>query len=385
MYKLRDGYAIAGIGETAYSKNSGTTVLNLAVEACLKAARDAGLPIEDVDGIVSYNFGDSVPAIAVATALGVPDVGYAVDFAGGGNSANLITLAAASAIEAGLARNVICFRAMNGRSGFRLGGGREMLARGVTQFTAPFGWITYPQAMAMWCRRHMVKYGTTAEQLGEVAISFRRNATHNERAMQRQPIDMDDYLASRFIVDPFRLLDICLESDGACAVLITSSEQARDLAKPPVYIMGGAYGGGPNQGEDLFDAIRWPDHSKNYAAYIADDLWKSAGIGPSDVDVAEIYDCFTYSVLMQLEGLGFCAEGEGGPFVESGAIRMGGSLPVNTHGGLLSEAYLHGFNHVLEATRQLRGEAGHCQVPDAEIALTTAGAMTCGSAMVLRR
>jgi acetyl-CoA acetyltransferase len=385
MYKLRDAYAIAGIGETSYSKNSGTPVLNLAVEACLKAAADAGVSIEDVDGIVSYNFGDSAPAIGVATALGIPEVGYAVDFAGGGNAANLITLAAASAIESGLARTVLCFRAMNGRSGFRLGGGREMLARGITQFTAPFGWITYPQAMAMWCRRHMVKYGTNAEQLGEVAISFRQNATTNERAMQRQPIDMDDYMASRFIVDPFRLLDICLESDGACAVLITSAERARDLAKPPVYIMGGAYGGGPNQGEDLFDAIRWPDHSKNYAAYIADDLWKSAGVGPADVDVAEIYDCFTYSVLMQLEGFGFCKEGEGGPFVQSGAIRMGGSLPVNTHGGLLSEAYIHGFNHVLEATRQLRGEAGPNQVPGAEIALTTAGAMTCGSAMVLRR
>jgi acetyl-CoA acetyltransferase len=385
VYKLRDKYAIAGIGETAYTKNSGTTVLNLAAEACLKAARDAGIPIEEVDGIVSYNFGDSVPAIAVATELGIPNAGYAVDFAGGGNAANLITLTAAAAIESGLARNVLCFRAMNGRSGFRLGGGREFEARGITQYTAPFGWITYPQAMAMWCRRHIVEYGTTPEQLGEVAISSRRNAALNERAMQRAPIDMDDYLTSRFIVEPFRLLDICLESDGACAVLVTSAERANDLRHKPVYIMGGAYGGGPNQGEDLFDAMRWPDHSRNYSAYIRDELWGSAGVGPGDVDVAEIYDCFTYSVLMQLEGFGFCGEGEGGPFVESGAIRREGKLPVNTHGGLLSEAYIHGFNHVLEAVRQLRGDAGERQIADAEIALTTAGAMTCGSAMLLRR
>lgn len=385
MFALRDKYAIAGVGETPYTKNSGTPVLNLAVEACRKAAEDAGIDVRDIDGIISYNFNDSAPAIGVATALGIPQAGYAVDFAGGGNAANLITLAATAAIEAGLAKNVLCFRAMNGRSGFRLGGGREFQARGITQYTAPFGWITYPQAMAMWCRRHMIKYGTTAEQLGEVAISSRANAELNPRAMLRTPMTMDDYLASRFIVEPFRLYDICLESDGACAVLVTSAERAQDMRKPPVYIMGGAYGGGPNQGEDLFDAIRWPEHARNYAAYIADDLWKSAGVGPEDVDVAEIYDCFTYSVLMQLEGFGFCKEGEGGPFVASGAIRRDGALPVNTHGGLLSEAYIHGFNHVLEAVRQLRGEAGPLQVKDAEIALTTAGAMTCGSAMVLRR
>ncbi|MGF7159392.1 acetyl-CoA acetyltransferase [Rhodoligotrophos appendicifer] len=384
MFTLKDKYAIAGVGETAYTKNSGTPVLNLAVEACLKAAEDAGVDVKDIDGLISYNFGDSVPAIAVATALGIPHAGYAVDFAGGGNAANLITLSAAAAIESGLAKNVLCFRAMNGRSGFRLGGGREMQARGITQYTAPFGWITYPQAMAMWARRHMIKYGTNAEQLGHIAVTFRDNASLNERAMQRTPITMDDYMASRFIVEPFRMLDICLESDGACAVLVTGADRAKDMKHKPVYIMGGAYGGGPDQGEDLFDAIRWPDHSRNYAAYIADDLWKSAGVGPQDVDVAEIYDCFTYSIIMQLEGFGFVKEGEGGPFCASGAIARDGSLPLNTHGGLLSEAYIHGFNHVLEAVRQLRGDCGPRQIEGAEIALTTAGAMTCGSAMVLR-
>ena len=385
MYALRDKYAIAGVGETSYSKNSGTPVLNLAVEACQNAAEDAGVDVRQIDGIVSYNFNDSAPAMAVATALDIPSAEYAVDYAAGGNGANLIVLAAAAAIEAGLAKTVLCYRAMNGRSGFRLGGGREFQARGVTQYTAPFGWITYPQAMAMWCRRHMIKYGTTAEQLGEVAVSTRHNAVQNPRAMQRDPMTMDQYLESRFIVDPFRLYDICLESDGACAVLVSSAPRASDMNRRPVYIMGGAYGGGPNQGDDLFDSIRWPEHAKNYSAYIAEDLWRSAGVGPADIDVAEIYDCFTYSVLMQLEGFGFCKEGEGGPFVQSGKIRQDGALPVNTHGGLLSEAYIHGFNHVVEAVRQLRGEAGPLQVADAEIALTTAGAMTCGSAMVLRR
>jgi acetyl-CoA acetyltransferase len=385
MFSQRDKYAISGIGYTDYSKNSGKTVRSLASEACLNAIGDAGLTVSDIDGFVSYNFNDSAPAIGVATEIGVPAAQYAVDFQSGGNAANLIILTAVAAIEAGLAKNVVCYRAMNGRSGFRLGGGREMAARGITQYTAPFGWITYPQAMAMWCRRHMVEYGTNEEQLGEIAVTLRENASHNPRAMQRAPISMDDYMNSHMIVEPFRMLDICLESDGACAVVVTSSERARDMKHKPVYIMGGAYGGGPNQGEDLFDAIRWPDHSHNYAKYIAKDLWGSAGIGPGDVDIAQIYDCFTYSIIMQLEGLGFCKEGEGGPFVQGGRIARNGELPVNTHGGLLSEAYIHGLNHVIEAVDQLRGNAGPRQVKDAEICLTTAGAMTCGSALVLRK
>ena len=384
MWALKDKYAITGIGYTEFTRNSGRTVRSLASEACIKAVADGGLTVADIDGIISFNFNDSAPAMSVATEIGVPQANYAVDFQSGGNAANLITLTATAAIEAGLAKNVLCFRAMNGRSGFRLGGGRDMSARGVTQFTAPYGWITYPQAMAMWCRRHMIEYGTNATQLGEIAVTFRDNAVLNPRAMQRTPITWDDYINSRRIVDPFRMLDICLESDGACAVLITSADRAKHMPHKPVYIMGGAYGGGPNQGDDLFDAIRWPDHSHNCFKYIAGDLWKSAGIGPGDVDVAQLYDCFTYSVLMALEGLGFCEEGEGGPFVQGGRIARNGALPLNTAGGLLSEAYIHGFNHVIEAVEQLRGDAGPRQIKDAEICLTTAGAMTCGSAMILR-
>ena len=384
MFALRDKYAIAGIGWTEFSKRSGRTVRSLASEACIKATADSGLKVSDIDGIVSFNFNDSASAIAVATEMGVPQPGYAVDFLAGGNGANLIILSAIAAIEAGLAKTVLCYRAMNGRSGFRLGGGRDLAAYNITQYTAPFGWITYPQAMAMWCRRHMIEYGTTSEQLGEIAVQFRKNAEHNERAMQRAPITMDDYFNSRMIVDPFHMLDICLETDGACAVLVTTAERAKDMKHKPIHVMGGAYGGGPNQGEDLFDAIRWPDHSHNYAKYIADDLWESAGIGPKDIDMAQIYDCFTYSIIMQLEGLGFCKNGEGGSFIQGGRIAPAGELPLNTAGGLLSEGYIHGLNHVVEAVQQLRGDAGVRQVPDVETCLTTAGAMTCGSALVLR-
>ena len=238
MYALRDKYAIAGIGWTEFSKKSGRTVRSLASEASLKAIEDAGLKVADIDGFVSFNFNDSVPAIAVATEIGVPAARYANDFLSGGNAANMIVLTAAAVIEAGFAETVLCYRAMNGRSGFRLGGGRDLSAYGITQFTAPFGWITYPQAMAMWCRRHMIEYGTTAEQLGEIAVTFRTNAVTNPRAMQRDPISMDDYMASRMIVEPFRMLDICLETDGACAVLVTSAERARDLrSKPSIFLV----------------------------------------------------------------------------------------------------------------------------------------------------
>jgi len=385
MWKLRDKYAIAGIGYTDFSKNSGRTVRRLASEACLAAVADAGLDITAVDGFCSFNMGDSVQGIAVATELGIPDVKWAVDLYAGGNAANLIVSNAAAAIEAGMATHVLCFRAMNGRSGYRFGaGGNAGRAAGITQYSAPFGLMTYPQAMAMWCRRHMIEYGTTSAQLATLAVTFRENALRNPRAMMKTPLTTEDYFASRMIVDPFRMYDICLESDGACAALVTSAERARDLRKKPVLISSAVYGGGPAQGEDLFDLLRWPDHSHNCYKYLAHDLWGAAGIEPKDLDFAQIYDCFTYSVLMALEGLGFCDEGEGGEWIQGGRIRPDGEMPLNTAGGLLSEAYIHGFNHVIEAVQQLRGEAGPRQIPNAQIGLTTAGAMTCGSALILR-
>jgi len=385
MWTLTDQYAIAGIGYTDFSKNSGRTVRRLASEACLAAVRDAGLDIAQVDGFCSFNMSDSVQGIAVATELGIPNLKWSVDLYAGGNAANLIVSNAAAAIHAGMATHVLCFRAMNGRSGYRFGGGGNAArAAGITQYTAPFGLMTYPQAMAMWCRRHMIDYGTTSEQLGTLAVTFRDNALRNPRAMMKTPLTLEDYFASRMIVDPFRMYDICLESDGACAVLVTSADRARDLRAKPVYISSAVYGGGPNQGEDLFDLLRWPSHSHNCYKYLAADLWGAAGIGPADLDFAQIYDCFTYSVLMALEGLGFCREGEGGDWIQGGRIGRDGELPLNTAGGLLSEAYIHGFNHVIEAVQQLRGEAGERQVPGAQIGLTTAGAMTCGSALILR-
>lgn len=384
-WALKDKYAIGGIGFTDFSKRSGKTVQQLAVEACLNAVNDAGMDVNEIDGFCSYSMNDSVYGISVATELGIPDVQYAVDMYAGGNAANLIISNAAAAIEAGMATNVLCFRAMNGRSGFRFGaGGNAAVAAGITQYSAPFGLMTYGQAMAMWCRRHMVKYGTSAEHLGKIATTFRKNAALNPRAMMQKPMSMDDYMNGIMIADPFRMYDICLETDGACAILVTSAERAKDLKKKPVYISSAAYGGGPAQGEDLNDLIRWPDHSHNAYPYIAKGLFEGADLSKDDIDFAQIYDCFTYSVLMALEGLGFCPEGEGGPYVQDGNIDVDGSLPLNTAGGLLSEGYIHGLNHVIEAVQQLRGEAGPRQLENANVGLTTAGAMTCASALILR-
>ncbi len=274
---------------------------------------------------------------------------------------------------------------MNGRSGFRLGGGRDMSAQGITQFTAPFGWITYPQAMAMWCRRHMIEYGTTAEQLGEIAVTFRGERGRTIRApCSASRSRMDDYMNSRMIVDPFRMLDICLETDGACAVLVTSAERARDCSASRS-TSGRRLWRRPEPGRG---SVRRHPLARPFAQlrqiYRRRSVAAAPAWGPQDIDIAQIYDCFTYSIIMQLEGLGFCKEGEGGPFIQGGRIARDGALPLNTAGGLLSEGYIHGLNHVIEAVQQLRGEAGPRQIADVETCLTTAGAMTCGSAMVLR-
>lgn len=386
MSTLKDKAAIVGIGWTKYSKNSGVSVLSLALEACTKAIDDAGLKVEDIDGIVTYNMGDSVPPMAVATYLGLPQLRYNLEYRAGGNGASSSVATAALAVIGGMARNVVVFRAMNGRSGFRLGGsGWVPEASGEAQFTFPFGWVTFAQYLAMWCRRHMIEYGTTSRQLGAIAVACRKHASLNERAQMRTPITIEEHQNSPLIVDPFRLLDICVETDGGCAVVVTTAERARDLRHRPVYIMAAAHGGGPKPGYEFNGFIPWEDYTKCYAHYIAPQLFGMAGITPKDVDVAEIYDCFTFSCLLQMEGFGFCKPGEGGAFVEGGRIELGGELPLNTHGGLLSEGYIHGLNHVVEAVSQLRGEAGPRQVKDAEVALTSGFGTTTGSALLLRR
>jgi acetyl-CoA acetyltransferase len=379
--------AIAGVGFTEYSLNSGRSVLSLALEACQGAMDDAGLAPQDVDGILEFNVGDSVPTESVAAGLGLPEVNYAFDWYGGGFAPCALIETACMAIESGRCKAVLIYRAMNGRSGFRLGGGaggEAFRAKWAGQYRVPYGWLTFGQNMAMWCRRHMEEFGTTQEDLAAIAITQRENALLNERAIQRKPMTLDDYMSSRVIVDPFHLFDMSLESDGGCALLVTSHDRAKDCIKKPIYVKASAFLGRATVGDPLWsDSFLWPDLTENYTRLIAPKLYGEAGVGPEDVDVAEIYDCFTYTVLMGLEGLGFCPKGEGGPFASSGAIGLHGTIPTNTNGGMLSEAYVHGMNVIVEAVMQLRGDGGARQVSGAEVAVVTSGATTIGSGCIL--
>ena len=366
-------------------------IFSLAVECCQKAIDDAGLISSDIDALLEFNVQDSVPCEAVATGLALPEVNYIMDWYAGGFAPSQLVATAGMVVNSGMAKTAIVYRAMNGRSGFRLGGtGKttsfaELISQGGGQFRAPYGWITYAQGMAMFCRRHMIEYGTKPEHLASIAISQRANAVLNERAIQRKPMTMDDYLSSRMIVEPFRLFDSCLETDGGCALVVTSADKAKNCRKKPVYIKAAASVCGPRADWDpaFSNTFQWDDFTENYTKQLSKKLYTKAKLGPGDIDVAEIYDCFTHTVLMSLEGLGFCPKGEGGPFAASGAIGLHGSIPVNTHGGMLSEAYIHGMNTLIEAVLQLRGEGGDRQVSKAEIALVTSGAQAVGSGLIL--
>ncbi len=384
---IKDKAAIVGMGYTDFSTNSGRTTLTLAVQACMAALEDAGVSPDEVDGVATYMMGDSASSGSVAKALGLKDVSYYIEQNGGGSVSQSVMVASAQAIAAGFANYILVWRSLNSRSGVRYGQGGRRGATGEAQFQAPYGYNTPPQHFAMWARAHMNKYGTTNRHLAEIGVVERRHASKNPRARMRDPITVEDVLNSRVIAEPFHLLDCCLESDGACAVLLTSAERARNARQKPVYIMAGAFGGG-NYGSEIYT-----DWTYSTAATMSKRLYAQAGVGPRDIDFACFYDCFSFTALVQLEDYGFCSKGEAGPFVEGGQrISIGGEIPINPHGGFLSEAYIHAMNHVISAVEQLRGEAGERQVPGAEVALVTGqpgiSGMTGGgntAAIILRR
>jgi acetyl-CoA acetyltransferase len=371
--------AVVGIGRTTYTKASGRTPLAMATEAARAALDDAGLSPSDVDGIVEYQTGDSARAQQVGAAMGVDDLAWAVDISGGGNVACTAVADALSAVARGACEVAVVYRSLNGRSGSRYGRAEAtpMGMDGEMQFAAMAGYVVPPMWIAMWARRHMHTYGTTAEDFGRIAVTQRAHAAANEHATQRAPLTMDGYMAGRWIYEPFRLYDCCLETDGACAVVITTLDRARDLRHVPVVPLAEAeahtYGGSWDQPGDL---------SEMYSAKAGPRLWSRTDLSPSDVDVACMYDCFTYTVLATFEDFGFCGKGEVGDFFAEGRATYGGDVVVNPHGGLLSEAYIHGINHHYEAVLQLRGEAGDRQVRDAEVALVTAGAGPFGGAIL---
>ena len=396
MTEHRDRCAIGGIGATRFSADSGRSILSLAAEASLAAIADAGLVPSDVDGIVRCDM-DGVAHNDLAEALGMPNVTYWGSSGPGGAAPGGMIAQAVGAICSGQATAVLAFRALNGRSGARFGragggGGRSGRPRpaggggSYDEFFAPYGLVAPGHVFSLIAQRHMIEFGTTAEHLGSIALACRARANANPGAqMADRPLTMEQYLAGRMISTPLRLFDYCLETDGACAVIVTSAERAADGPQPPALIRAVAQHAGPEpQLGFLNPTLMRRSLTTQTSAALAETLYRRAGLGPADIDVAQFYDCFTITVLLQLEDYGFCAKGEGGPFAASGAIDKGGHLPINTSGGHLSEGYIHGMNHIAEGVRQLRGTSTN-QVPGAEVCLVTSGLPVTTSGLILRR
>jgi 17-hydroxy-3-oxo-4-pregnene-20-carboxyl-CoA lyase len=379
---LRDKAVIVGIGETEYSKSSGRTELALACEAITSAADDAGVAIDEIDGLVRYDM-DAVDEVALTSHLGLTNLRWMSHTGYGGTGGNAVIVHAAAAIAAGIATTVVCYRALNERSGARYGRGETWMkahAGSFEQFQMPWGMLTPAHLFGQFARRHMIEYGTTSRQFGEVAVALRRHGSLNPRAMMRTPITVEDHQESRLIADPLRLYDCCIESDGACAVIVTAAERARGFRHPPVWIMGGSQGSGTRAVGIVFrENLAVPE-----SVHTAADVYRSAGVGPQEIDAVMIYDHFTPFVIFSLEAYGFCPLGEGGPFVGDGRIHYDGELPVNTHGGNHSEAYIHGLPHVIEAVRQLRGTSS-AQVQDCEVVLSCSSVAQLSAAVILRK
>jgi acetyl-CoA acetyltransferase len=379
--------AVAGIGATEFSKDSGRSELRLAVEACRAALDDAGLQPADVDGMVTFSM-DSNAEIAVARELGAGELTF-FDLVGYGGGAACGTVQhAAMAVATGAASVVLCYRALNERSGRRFGQVAAGAVAGATSSAIDNGWH-YPMGLAtpaatvaMAARRYMHTFGATSADFGAVAVADRRHAASNPAAwFYQRPITLADHQESRWICEPLRLLDCCQETDGAVAVLVTSVERARSLKMPPVVISAAAQGSGPNQ-YTMTSYYRDDLTGLPEMSVVARQLWAQAGLRPGDIRTAVLYDHFTPYVLMQLEELGFCRRGEARHFIAGGAIELGGALPLNPHGGQLGEGYLHGMNGITEAVRQVRGTAVN-QVPGDGPVLITAGTGVPTSGLIL--
>ena len=378
---LRDQTAIVGVGFTDFTQNSGKTVLELALEACKNAIDDAGLDTRQIDGVICYMYDDSAPPGQVAGALGLGVNHCSLHSNSGGDSPPQVTGWAAMAVVTGLADAVLVYRALNGRSGIRIGGsgGRTVpsgrpTAGGAGQFTSIYGLAGPIANYAMMARPHLAKHGLTSADLAPVAVMMREHAQLNPRAITYgRPMTVEDHQNSRMVVDPYRLFDCCFEVDGGVALVVTSAERARDLKHQPVYIRGVAYSGGGLDPEGA-----------TYAKTTAPRVLAAADVELGAIDVACISDDYTWTFLGQLEDYGWAGGGEGAAWVREGRGRLQGGEPVcNPHGGQLSEGFLHDMNQISEAVIQLRGEAGDRQVPDAEVALATGTAGRSG--IILRR
>jgi 17-hydroxy-3-oxo-4-pregnene-20-carboxyl-CoA lyase len=385
--QLRDVAAVAGIGATEFSKESGRSELRLAVEACDAAIADAGLEPAQIDGMVTYTQ-DTNPEIEIARNLGVGELSFFSRIHHGGGAACGTVQQAVLAVHAGVADYVVCYRAFNERSGRRFGAGVQDRPPAATAeqahfaWYAPFGLLTPAQWVAMFGTRYMHEYGATSEDFGRVAVADRKHAATNPKAwFYEKPITLEEHQQSRWIVEPLHLLDCCQESDGAQAIVVTSLERARDLPNAPAVINSSAQGAGENQ-DMMTSYYRDSITGLPEMGLVARQLWNTTGLGPDDIQTAVIYDHFTPLVLPQLEEFGFCGRGEAKSFVADGNIELGGRLPINTNGGQLGEAYIHGMNGIAEGVRLVRRSSVN-QPADVEHVLVTAGTMVPTSALIL--
>lgn len=383
---LKNEAAVAGIGLTEFSKNSGVSELSLAAQ-CIKAAcDDAGVSPAEIDGLVTYTL-DSTDEIEVARAVGAADLSFFSRINYGGGAAVGTIAQAAMAIATGQASTVVCYRAMNGRSGKRMGQGvsGEITSSDLIHWSwyMPYGMLIPGSWIAMIANKYMHTYGVTREDLGRVAISQRNHALRNPRAYgYGKPLTMEEYLQSKQIAEPLCLYDFCQETDGGCAILVTSAERARDLKRPPAVIRGVTQASTRGQ-EQMTSYYRDELLSLPEMEMAAKRVYAMSGLGPTDIDAACLYDAFTPEIIMQLESFGFCGEGEGKDLVREGALDIDGRLPNNTHGGLISEGYIHGMNNIAEGVRLIRGESTSQPAKAVEHVLVSSGVGVPTGAMIL--
>ena len=392
---IRKAAAIAGIGQTAYAKALPPAAWELAVEAVLAACADAGVDVADVDGMCRFTAPfETVSEAMLVRALGIRELSFFAQAPHGGEALGAVVAHAAAAVSAGLANVVVVYRALSQSRGGRFGRADRGAGESATDivvpeqdnlsFAWPYGLMSPGQLFALWARRYATVHGLTDEDLtrtlGTIAITQRQYANSNPAAMMRdRKLDWQTYQNARMISEPLRLFDLCLENDGACAFVVTSAERARALRDDPVYVLSATQTLSPYR--EPMGIYTGGEMLELFPPAAADRLFGQAGVSRKDIDVAELYDATSYMTLRSLESYGFAADGAGWRYVLDHGTGPDSPLPVNTHGGHLSEAYLHGMNGILEAVRQLRGTACN-QVAGAEVALVGAPA---GSATILAR
>jgi acetyl-CoA acetyltransferase len=380
---LKDRAAIVGIGETPFAKALEGSEKKLACQAIVAALDDAGIDPGEVDALCSYTM-ETTDEVEIAKNIGAGDLTFFSQVGYGGGAGCATVGHAALAVASGQARVAVAWRSRKRGSGQRPWASAQAssMATAAAQWTRPWGLLRPVDEIAMLTRRYLHEFGATRDHLANVALACRAHANRNPRAiMYERPLTREEYLSARWISEPLCLFDNCLETDGALACVITSAERARDGRHPPAYIHSFAQGL-PRQHQTMVNF--WNDDPLMGPSWAcARQLWSTADFGPEDVKVAQLYDAFTPLIPLSLEGYGFCGRGEGGSFTDDGAIGPGGRLPVNTSGGGLSEAYVHGFNLINEGVRQIRGTST-AQVEGADTCLVTSGEGVPTSALLLR-